>query len=147
MLLVPEAAPEAALPAGQWKELAHLPLCLLTPNMQNRQVVNSAFRRAAVQPYVVVETDSMTALLAHVRQAGLYSVVPHSLLGFPAPPLGTRMLPLTPEFTRGIGLITLVQDPPAPLPSAILGIAETLDLQGLFDVASTAPRQPVSDIR
>jgi len=53
------------------KDLAQLPLCLLTPNMQNRQIVNSAFRRESVTPFVVVETDSMSALLAHVRHAGL----------------------------------------------------------------------------
>lgn len=133
MLLAPEAAWGAEQATAQWKDVAHLPLCLLTPNMQNRQVVNSAFRRASVQPYVVVETDSMTALLAQVRHAGLYSVVPHSLLGLPAPPLGTRMLPLLPEFTRSIGLITLAQDPPAPLPAAILAAAAPLDLQHYFD--------------
>lgn len=133
MLLAPDDARKAYCAEVNWKDIASLPLCLLTPNMQNRQIVNSAFRRAAVQPYVVVETDSMTALLAQVRHAGLHSVVPHSLLGLAVPPEGLAMVPLVPEFTRRIGLITTQQDPPAPLPAAIWAIAEGLDLQRCFE--------------
>ena len=133
MLLAPEDARKAYCAEVNWKDIGALPLCLLTANMQNRQIVNSAFRRAAVQPYVVVETDSMTALLAQVRHAGLHSIVPHSLLGLAVPPQGLAMVPLVPEFTRRIGLITTQQDPPAPLPAAIWAIAEGLDLQSCFE--------------
>jgi len=64
-----------------WQDLEGLPLCLLTSNMQNRRIINAAFRRARVQPTVVVETDSIFALYTHVKCAGLSSEVPHSLLG------------------------------------------------------------------
>lgn len=128
MLLAAATAPEAELDVVRWKDLAQLPLCLLTPNMQNRQIVNSAFRRESVTPYVVVETDSMSALLAHVRHAGLYSVAPRSLLDVSGPPPGLVMRPLEPAFTRSVGLIALAQEPPAPLPAAAMAIAASLDL-------------------
>jgi len=63
-----------------WADIAKLPLCLLTPNMQNRRLIDAAFREAGVTPNIMLETDSVFALYAYVRSAGLYSVVPHSLL-------------------------------------------------------------------
>jgi DNA-binding transcriptional LysR family regulator len=128
MLLAAATAPVARRAELRWKDLAPLPLCLLTPDMQNRQIVNSAFRRESVNPYVVVETDSMTALLAHVRHAGLYSVVPGSLLDGMDPSGGLVWRPLEPEFSRAVGLAAMPQEPPAPLPAAVLAIAATLDI-------------------
>lgn len=128
MLLAAATAPVAREPRLRWKDLAPLPMCLLTPDMQNRQIVNNAFRRAAVNPYVMVETDSMTALLAHVRHAGLYSVVPSCLLDGAESPGGLLLRPLEPEFSRAVGLVAMAQEPPAPLPAAVLAIAGTLDI-------------------
>ena len=68
-----------------WEQAARLPAGLpavVTGKMRNRQVIESAFRRAGVQPTVILETDSLFSLYAHVSEAGLYSVVPHSLLNF-----------------------------------------------------------------
>lgn len=53
-----------------WLEASKLPLCLLTPNMQNRQLLDSVFREAGTSPNIVVETDSVLALYAHVLSAG-----------------------------------------------------------------------------
>jgi hypothetical protein len=69
-------------PALTWEQAARLPLCLLTGKMRNRQVIEAAFRRAGVQATVILETDSLFSLYAHVSEAGLFSVVPHSLLNF-----------------------------------------------------------------
>jgi DNA-binding transcriptional LysR family regulator len=58
-------------PAISWQGAAELPLCLLTPNMQNRRIIDAAFRQAGVSPRLVVETNSLFALYSHVRCAGL----------------------------------------------------------------------------
>jgi len=63
-----------------WTDIADLPLCLLTPNMQNRRLIYAVIREADVIPNVMLETDSILALYAHVRSVELYSIVPHSLL-------------------------------------------------------------------
>ncbi|WP_018410351.1 LysR family transcriptional regulator [Methyloversatilis thermotolerans] len=139
MLLAPAGSREAALDTISWKEAAALPLCLLTPNMQNRQIVNAGFRRASAQPFVAVETDSVSALLAQVRHAGLYSVVPHSLTDLAIAPTGTTMVSLKPLFSRVIGLVLRDPDPlPAlpPLPSALWHIASGLDLHRRFGTPS-----------
>jgi DNA-binding transcriptional LysR family regulator len=116
-----------------WQEAARLPLCLLTGNMQNRRVINAAFRRAKAHPKVVVETDSIFAVYSHVRFAGLFSVVPHSLLSLFAGNHEMRALPLTPRLDRSIGLVGIKHDNMPPLQALAWRAAEALDLQTGFD--------------
>ena len=118
-----------------WEKAAQLPLCLLTGNMRNRQVIDSAFRRAGVQPSVILETDSLFSLYAHVSEAGLYSVVPHSLLNFFDLKNRVQARPLLPQLTRTIGLIARNQPALAPIAGAVLDIARGLNLQPRFDLA------------
>jgi len=117
----------------QWSGVGGLPLGLLTATMQNRQVINAAFRRENVHPTVVLETDSLLSLYAHVQHAGLFSVFPHSLLSVLPAGSGVRASLLLPELTRGIGLIARNRNPLPPLVAAIWKAAEQLDLQREFD--------------
>lgn len=116
-----------------WNEVGGLPLCLLTPNMQNRRLIDAAFREAGVAPNVKPETDSIFALYAHVCGAGLYSVVPHSMLYPFAMHPGVAASPLEPELSRNVGLIIRRQALPTPIQDAAWNIACGLDLQHKFD--------------
>jgi DNA-binding transcriptional LysR family regulator len=118
-----------------WEQAARLPLCLLTGKMRNRQVIEAAFRRAGVQPAVILETDSLFSLYAHVSEAGLFSVVPHSLLNFFDLKNRVQARPLLPHLTRAIGLIARNQPSLAPITGAVWEIARGLDLQSRFDLA------------
>ena len=122
-------------PTLTWEEAARLPLCLLTGKMRNRQVIEAAFRRAGVQPSVILETDSLFSLYAHVSEAGLFSVVPHSLLNFFDLKNRVQARPLSPQLTRAIGLIARNQPALAPITGALWEIARGLDLQPRFDLA------------
>ena len=116
-----------------WTDIGKLPLCLLTPNMQNRCLIDAAFRQAGIMPKVMLETDSIFALYAHVRSAGLYSIVPHSLLNLFEMRQEVTALPLNPELSREIGLIARCQEFPSPIQDAAWNIAQRLDLQHRFD--------------
>jgi DNA-binding transcriptional LysR family regulator len=118
-----------------WEAAARLPLCLLTGRMRNRQVIDAAFRRAGANPAVVLETDSLFALYAHVSEAALFSIVPHSLLNFFDLANRVQARPLLPELTRGIGLIARNQPALAPIAAAVWEVARTLRLQARFDEA------------
>jgi DNA-binding transcriptional LysR family regulator len=118
-----------------WEQAAQLPLCLLTGKMRNRQVIEAAFRRAGVQPKVILETDSLFSLYAHVSESGLFSVVPHSLLNFFDLKNRVQARPLLPQLTRAIGLIARNQPSLAPITGAVWEIARGLDLQSRFDLA------------
>jgi DNA-binding transcriptional LysR family regulator len=121
-----------------WQEAADLPLCLLTRNMQNRRIVDKEFRRAGVSPRVVVETDSVFALYSNVRCARMYSIMPHSLLTLFEMREELTAIPLTPELNRGIGLVTLDNNPTSPIVSAVWSISSQLDLHKRFDFSGLA---------
>ena len=117
-----------------WEQAARLPLCLLTGKMRNRQIIDSAFRRAGVQPSVILETDSLFSLYAHVSEAGLFSIMPHSLLNFFDLQNRVQARPILPRLTRAIGLIARNQPTLAPVTAAVWEIARGLDLQLRFDL-------------
>jgi len=119
-------------PTVTWEEAARLPLCLLTGKMRNRQILDAAFRRAGVKADVLLETDSLFTLYAHVSEAGLYSIMPHSLLKFFGAH-NVQMRPLLPNLTRAIGLVARNRPSLAPITRAVLGVAKDLGLRECFD--------------
>ena len=131
-------ASEDALPQEQltidWAEAAELPLCLLTRDMQNRRIVDGLFRAAGAVPSPRIETNSISALLSHVRSGGCASVVPQSWLQpFGIPP-GTRIVPFKgAERASRIGLVWLDSDPEPQLTRAFLEVSRHLDLQPTLD--------------
>jgi DNA-binding transcriptional LysR family regulator len=124
----------ATLEPMTWEQAGRLPLCLLTGKMRNRQVIDAAFRRAGAKADVILETDSIFALYAHVSEAGLFSIVPHSLLNF-FDMARVRATPVLPYLTRAIGLIARNQPALAPITAAVWEIARGLELQKRFDLA------------
>ncbi|MDP9084735.1 MAG: LysR family transcriptional regulator [Pseudomonadota bacterium] len=124
-------------PTLTWEQAARLPLCLLTAKMRNRQVIDSAFRSAGAKPDVIIETDSLFTLYAHVSEAGLFSIVPHSLLDFFDLSRRVQVRPLLPQLTRAIGLIARKQPALAlaPVTGAVWDIARDLSLQARFDLS------------
>ncbi|MGH8779616.1 LysR family transcriptional regulator [Paraburkholderia sp.] len=117
----------------RWDAVGALSFCLLGNAMQNRQVINAAFRRGGVQPDVVLEADSLLALYSHVQRASLHSVLPHSLLSALEAKNGVTAALLLPELTREIGLIARNQPSMSALVSAMWRAASQLDLQREFD--------------
>lgn len=127
-----------------WEDAAELPLCLLATHMQNRRIVDAAFRRANVHPNVAVETDSVFALYSQVRHAGLFSVVPHSLLCLFESRDDMVAIPLIPELSRAIGMISLSHDPCSPIVTVVRNIAAQIDLQARFDAYISGSYQPIT---
>ena len=119
-------------PSVTWEQAARLPLCLLTGKMRNRQIIDAAFRRAGAKAEVLLETDSLFSLYTHVIEAGLYSIMPHSLLKF-FDMQSVQVRPLLPQVTRAIGVIARNRPTLAPITGAVLEIARGLGLQAHFD--------------
>jgi DNA-binding transcriptional LysR family regulator len=121
-------------PTVTWEQAGRLPLCLLTGKMRNRQIIDAAFRRAGAKAEVILETDSIFSMYAHVSGAGLFTIVPHSLLDF-FDLTKVQARPLLPYLTRGIGLIARNRPALAPITAAVWEIARGLELQRRFDRA------------
>ncbi len=117
-----------------WREAAALPLCLFTPDMQNRRIVNRLFSEAGVSPKATVETNSVMALCAHVRLGTWSSVVPHTFLAALGGLKGTRALPLVaPDASHSVGLVATSREPLPPLARALLASACETDIAAQID--------------
>ena len=130
-------ARDAALLGGRgtltWAEAAELPLCLLTANMQSRQIIDAAFRSAGARPSVRLETDSIFALYAQIRFSDLCAIVPHSVLSLIELRQELTIVPITPEVSRDIGLVVRRQEPPSPITAAVLAMILKTPLRARFD--------------
>src|SRR5688572_19659550 len=115
-----------------WAEVAKVPLCLLTPDMQNRRIIDRLLQSAGGESRPTLESDSMILLFSHVRTGRWASVMPAKL----AETLGLtdtlRAIPITePEATQTIGLVVPAREPMMPNTAALVEearrIAPTLD--------------------
>ena len=110
-----------------WAEVAQVPLCLLTPDMQNRRIIDGLLRAAGGEPQPTLESDSMIALFAHVRTGRWASVMPAQLaetLGLTAT---IRAIPIVePEVMHTIGLVVPMREPMTPLTAALVAEARRL---------------------
>jgi DNA-binding transcriptional LysR family regulator len=110
-----------------WKEVAQVPLCLLTPDMQNRRIIDGLLRSAGGDPQPTLESDSMILLFAHVRTGRWASVMPSRLaetLGLTAT---IRAIPIVePEAVHTIGLVVPPREPLTPLAAGLVAEAKRL---------------------
>jgi DNA-binding transcriptional LysR family regulator len=111
-----------------WAAAAELPLCLLTSDMQHRRIVDAAFAAVGQIPRPVVETNSVSTLIAHAR-TGLAGVTADTwLLAHPLPP-EVRSIPLVdPVIEHTIGLVARAQGHPSPLVAELMSSFEALEL-------------------
>jgi DNA-binding transcriptional LysR family regulator len=59
-----------------WAEVAQVPLCLLTPDMQNRRIIEGILRSVGTEPSPTLESNSMIVLFSHVRTGRWASIMP-----------------------------------------------------------------------
>ena len=119
-LLVPKDSVFGQRPHVTWETVSRLPLCLLTPDTQNRRMIESLLRGAGGAPRITLESDSMTVLLAHVRTGSWVSVVPEKLAQSTQLTREFRAIPIVePVVVHTIGLMMPLRDPTTPLATAL----------------------------
>lgn len=115
-------------PPMAWADAAALPLCLLTPEMHNRSLVDGAFRAAGATVMPAMETDSVLTLALSVVAGQLCSVLPGALVDAVRGHDGLEALPLTaPVLTTPIGFMSHRQVQPTRALDAALALAQDAD--------------------
>jgi len=110
-----------------WAELAGLPLCLLTSDMQNRRIVNLHLAEAGVTAAPTIESNSTITLLTHVMSGNWASVLPKKLADLFARSGQLQAIPIVaPEAEHLVGLIAAHRDPPTPLIAALIDSARRM---------------------
>jgi DNA-binding transcriptional LysR family regulator len=110
-----------------WAEVATVPLCLLTPDMQNRRIIDGLLRAAGGELQPTLESNSMIALFAHVRTGRWASVMPAQLAETLGLTTTIRAIPIVePEAMHTIGLVVPMREPMTPLTAALVAEARRL---------------------
>ncbi|MEY4344995.1 MAG: hypothetical protein RL032_827 [Pseudomonadota bacterium] len=109
----------------QWKDAAELPLCLLTPEMHNRTIVDAAFRVAGVTVQPAMETNSIMTMMLSVVDGNVCSVLPGSLVDTLRGYRELTALPLMgPSVRTPIAFISHAQARPSRALEAGLSLAQ-----------------------
>ena len=125
-LVVAKGSPLSDRSRVTWQEVSQLPLCLLTPDMQNRRIVNQHLIEAGSSVNPTLESNSMIILFSHVRTGKWASVMPLNVaqsFGF-ADEISTIPI-VEPDARHTVGIIATERDPNTPLVAALLAEARS----------------------
>jgi DNA-binding transcriptional LysR family regulator len=110
-----------------WADLAGRRLCLLTPDMQNRRIINQNFMDAGLTPDAQVESNSTLVLAAHVRQGGWLTILPSEMAEVLTAGGDLCVRPMEGQTaTHTVGLVAPHREPHTPVLAALLAEAERL---------------------
>jgi DNA-binding transcriptional LysR family regulator len=110
-----------------WAEVGKVPLCLLTPDMQNLRIIVQLLRQAGADVAPTHESDSIVVLVAHVRTGRWASVMPGKLAEVLGLTEKVRAIPIVdPVVTHSIGLVVPHRNPLTPLINALVSEAKLL---------------------
>ena len=106
--------------SARWCEAAGVPLCLLTPDMQNRKIIDKVFAEIGHPVTPRLETNSLLGMLAQIAAGPWSGIAPRAVVDLLGAPAGIRVLDLIePSVAWATGLITLSRDPLAPMVAAL----------------------------
>jgi DNA-binding transcriptional LysR family regulator len=140
VLLTPTDGPLAGRASVSWREVAALPLCLMTPDMQNRRIMNQLFAEAGASVTPALETNSVFTLCSLVRAGYWSSVLPDGFQALLSGAPGVAAVPLEgPAVGHMVGLVIPDRDPPIPTVVALVD-----SLAGLDWSAATGHPEPAT---
>ncbi|MEB8387418.1 LysR family transcriptional regulator [Rhodobacteraceae bacterium KMM 6894] len=110
-----------------WKELEGERLALLTPENQNRRIINGHFRDAGATPDAWIESDSAVVLVANVERGDWLTILPADIARFLSQGKTLRLVPLSGNVRHPtVGLVAPFREPHTPTLQALLKHAANL---------------------
>ncbi len=104
-----------------WEDFDGTRLCLLTPDMQNRRILNQCFMEAGIAPEATVESNSTVVLAAHVGEGDWVTILPSDMAAFLADGNGLVVRPITGRHkAHSVGLVAPYREPHTPVLDALL---------------------------
>lgn len=132
VLLAPPGLSPRKTGTATWAEAADLPLCLLSPEMHNRQIVDAIFADQGLAPQPVIETNAFSAALAQVAGGGAATIAPERLATDQLESGRAVRLALNePDVTKPIGLVSLDRQPELPAVEALVRLIDATGVDHL----------------
>jgi DNA-binding transcriptional LysR family regulator len=126
-----------------WAEVSQVPLCLLTPDMQNRRIIDGLLQSASGESRPTLESDSMILLYSHVRTGRWASVMSAKIAETLGLTDAIRSIPIVePEAVHTIGLVVPAREPMTLLNAAL--VAEARRIAASLNDSEPGPRSAAS---
>jgi len=127
-LLIAAESPLGHREQVTWAEVGNIPLCLLTPDMQNRRIIDGLLAAAGHDNLApTLESNSMIVLFSHIRTRQWATVMPIRLVDTLGLTDVIRAIPIIePTAIHEIGLVVPNREVTSPLAAAL--IAEALEV-------------------
>lgn len=110
-----------------WEEAGHLPLCLLTPDMQNRRIVDQMLRAAGCTSTPTLESNSTIVLVSHVRTGRWSTILPPILADSIGLSDAIRSIPIVdPVVSHAVGLVIPQREPTTRAVAVLVSEAKAL---------------------
>ena len=110
-----------------WSELGPVSLCLLSPNMQNRRIINHHLSSADISITASVETNSVIVLISHVLTGEWVTILPQRATEIFLPRDDLVSIPLyRPDAAHTVGLVAPHQEPHTPVLTQLLQEARAM---------------------
>lgn len=115
----------------RWRDLGEVALCLLTPDMQNRRIINQHLAEAGVSVAPQIESTSITVLISHVMANNWVTILPIRAAEIYLKGRDVGAVPLVePDARHVVGLVAPHREPFTPVLAALLDRARALSELG-----------------
>ncbi len=110
-----------------WGDLGDVPLCLLTPDMQNRRIINQHLAEAAVEVAPQIESTSIVVLVSHVLRSNWATILPvrAAEIFLKGDDLGSVPI-VNPDARHAVGLVAPHREPFTPVLAALMDRARAV---------------------
>ncbi|WP_050527940.1 LysR family transcriptional regulator [Pseudorhodobacter aquimaris] len=127
VLLCRHDSPFASKAEVCWSELKDETLALLTPDMQNRRIINQIFAEHDISPVTRIESNSIMALTASVETGRCMTVLSADIARFLTAGKKLVVVPMSEARKQhSVGLIVPHREPRSPVIDALLTSARKL---------------------
>lgn len=121
VLLVRSDSPLAGRRHIGWADLGDVPLCLLTPEMQNRRIISDHLSEAGVDVTPEVESNSTIVLVSQILLGGLASILPDRMAETFTRDGSLVAIPIRdPDWRHKVGLVAPYREPHTPVLAALV---------------------------
>ncbi|MBU2937760.1 MULTISPECIES: LysR family transcriptional regulator [Pacificibacter] len=121
------SSPFAQNASVKWSDLSDAPLALLTPDMQNRRIIDQLFAQNDATQRTCIESNSTIALVANVASGQCVTILPKDIAEFLS--IGKNLALVHLEGTvpkHSVGLVLPHREPRTPVLAALLNEAKNL---------------------
>ena len=127
MLVCTRASPFAGRVAVGWAELEGARLALMTPDMQNRRIINRIFADHGLTPRPEIESNAHITLIASAAEGQCMTIIPREIARSAAVGPNLVLVPLEGAgAAQEVGLILPDRDPRTPVLDALLAEARRI---------------------